>query len=266
MVSAPHTHRERPLGLFVTLHHHNPVHHNPRPRPPTQRERFWAAGHDSNQGNSAFSHTQLRRNLAEHSASALTSTPPQAGDNDLGDDSDGTEIAGGSSNNSPTGQPAPRRTMQQPAIERVDHARDERVLRADLVRVRLRGRKLGPSSKRYILGMAGVTEPQRTESGRWRLDECPRCACSYPPAAQWPNLIARASVFAGSRRSLLRAGLADVRGKAWARKWPARVGSRREGCGPEGWLPLNEKRKNQRSEERGAGPVAPRKHAWAYQH
>jgi hypothetical protein len=60
----------------------------------------------------------------------------------------------------------------------------------------------------YVPGMAGVTEPQRTEGGRWKLDECLRYACSFPSCTV-ANIC-----FVGLRRSLLRAGLADVRGKA----------------------------------------------------
>jgi hypothetical protein len=62
----PHACRKWPLSLFVTLHHHDPIHNNPRPPPPStqqrrrqcmQQEQFWAVGHDSSQGSSAFSHT-----------------------------------------------------------------------------------------------------------------------------------------------------------------------------------------------------------------
>ena len=142
---------------------------------------FWAAGHDSSQGSSAFSHTQLR-NLAEHAASASTSAPPQAGDNDSGDDSDGTEIAGGSSNDcsreqGPNGQPAPlgARAKSPAAKPRADEVGAQDAFIAGMIYAL--SRRLLPGAP-YIPGMAGVTEPQRTEGGRWKLDECLRCACS----------------------------------------------------------------------------------------
>jgi hypothetical protein len=138
---------------------------------------FWAAGHDSSQGSSAFSHTQLRH-LAEQSASASASVsiaPPQAGDNDSGDDSDGTEIAGGSSNDGsraqggPAGQPAAK---MQAVKMRADDVGAQDAFIAGMIYAL--SRRLMPGAP-YVPGFVGVTEPQRAEGGRWKLDECLRC-------------------------------------------------------------------------------------------
>lgn len=139
---------------------------------------FWAAGHDSSQGSSAFSHTQLRH-LAEQSASVSASVsiaPPQAGDNDSGDDSDGTEIAGGSSNDGsraqggPAGQPAAK---MQAAKMRADDVGAQDAFIAGMIYAL--SRRLMPGAP-YVPGFVGATEPQRTEGGRWKLDECLRFA------------------------------------------------------------------------------------------
>ncbi|KAF8257590.1 hypothetical protein EI94DRAFT_1708831 [Lactarius quietus] len=115
---------------------------------------FWVAGHDGSQGSSAFSHTQLR-NLAEQS----TSAPPQAGDHDSGDASDGTEIAGSRAQGPAGGQPAAigARAKQQDAKMRADDSPAD-------------------ACAPYIPGFVVVTEPQRTEGGRWKLDESLRGA------------------------------------------------------------------------------------------
>ena len=180
----------------TTTHGH---HHHPRGEAQSVRSGsgFWAAGHDSSQGSSAFSHTQMRH-LAEQSVSASASAPPQAGDNDSGDDSDGTEIAGSSNDGSraqgPAGQPASlgaRGKQQQAAKERADDVGAQDAFIAGMIYAL--SRRLMPGAP-YVPGLAGVTEPQRTEGGRWKLDECLRCArfffLNLTSAAQWPNLTA----------------------------------------------------------------------------
>jgi hypothetical protein len=69
---------------------------------------FWAAGHDSSHGSSAYSASQLRqlsgRSDLSHSHSAAVSAEVEPHADDSGDDSDGTEIAGGSSNDGSRGR------------------------------------------------------------------------------------------------------------------------------------------------------------------
>ena len=104
------------------------------------------------------------------------------GDNDWGDDSDGPEIAGGSRKDcsreqGPNGQPAPLGARAKPpaAKPRADEVGAQDAFIAGMIYAL--SRRLLPGAP-YIPGMAGVTEPQRTEGGRWKLDECLRCACS----------------------------------------------------------------------------------------
>ncbi|KAF8263735.1 hypothetical protein EI94DRAFT_1740259 [Lactarius quietus] len=119
---------------------------------------FWAAGHDSSQGSSAFSHTQLR-NLAEQSASA----PPQTGDHDSGDDSDGTEIADSSNDGSRAqgpaggGQPAAMgaRAKQQDAKMRTDDVGAQDAFIAGMIYAL--SRRLMPGAP-YIPGFAVLDE------------------------------------------------------------------------------------------------------------
>jgi hypothetical protein len=63
----------------------------------------------------------------------------------------------------PSRPPYPVRTVRQAAVdtERVDHARDERVLRADLVRARLRGWRLAlaPSGAGWPVGQSLLDPP-----------------------------------------------------------------------------------------------------------
>ena len=184
------------------------------------------------------------RHLAEQSASASASAPPQAGDNDSGDDSDGTEIAGSSNDGSraqgPAGQPASlgaRGKQQQAAKERADDVGAQDAFIAGMIYAL--SRRLMPGAP-YVPGLAGVTEPQRTEGGRWKLDECLRCACTF--FFTFDRTVAQSNCYScaplGSRRSSQGAGLVDVHGTAWARRWLARVGSTLDRCGLEGWLPL----------------------------
>ncbi len=143
---------------------------------------FWAAGHDSSHGSSAFSASQMRH-LADNSASsAEASGQRHAGDNDSGDDSDGTEIAGGSSNDGSraqhgaAGQAAPlgaRGKQQQAQKQRGDDVGAHDAFIAGMIYAL--SRRLLPGAP-YSPGLAGVTDAQRTEGGRWKLDECLRCA------------------------------------------------------------------------------------------
>ena len=145
------------------------------------------------------------RHLAEQSASLSVSVsaasgggasgggaPPQpdgggggGGDNDSGDDSDGTEIAGGSSNDGSRaqgvgggggaagghGQPATAKNLQQAAKMRADDVGAQDAFIAGMIYAL--SRRLMPGAP-YVPGMMGVTEPQRPEGGRWKLDECLR--------------------------------------------------------------------------------------------
>ena len=221
--------------------------HHPRSGEEAQSVRsgsgFWAAGHDSSQGSSAFSHTQMRQ-LAEQSASTQSASapPPQAcGDNDSGDDSDGTEIAGGSSNDGsraqgPAGQPAAlgTRGKQQAAKQRVDDVGAQDAFIAGMIYAL--SRRLLPGAP-YVPGLAVATEPQRTEGGRWKLDECLRCELVFSvfhPRLRGVGVTNLIIVFVcppppGSRRSSQGARPADVHGMAWVKRWLARVGSTRDG-------------------------------------
>ena len=83
-----------------TAHHHHPHNavgemHNVR-----SGNDFWTAGHNSNDGTTGFSAIQIRhmsgQSVFSSSACALGSIRPHA--NDVGDDSNRTEIAAGPSN------------------------------------------------------------------------------------------------------------------------------------------------------------------------
>ncbi|KAI9439013.1 hypothetical protein H4582DRAFT_1813774 [Lactarius indigo] len=172
-----------PSSLSATTTPSTPARHHPRNGEEAQSVRsgsgFWAAGHESSQGSSAFSASQLRR-LAEQSASASTSTPPQAADNDSGDDSDCTEIAGGSSNDGsraqgPAGQTptSGARSKQQAARHRADDVGAQDAFVAGMIYAL--SRRVLPGAP-YVPGMASATEVQRMEGGRWKLDECLRFA------------------------------------------------------------------------------------------
>ncbi|KAH8977028.1 hypothetical protein EDB86DRAFT_3010843 [Lactarius hatsudake] len=169
--------------LSATTNASTPGRHHPRSGEEAQSVRsgsgFWAAGHESSQGSSAFSATQLRH-LAEQSASTSASAPPQAADNDSGDDSDCTEIAGGSSNDGsraqgPAGQnPASgARVKQQAAKQRADDVGAQDAFIAGMIYAL--SRRVLPGAP-YVPGLASSTEAQRTEGGRWKLDECLRFA------------------------------------------------------------------------------------------
>jgi len=214
--------------------------HHPRNGEEAQSVRsgsgFWAAGHDSSQGSSAFSATQLRH-LAEHSTSTSASAPPQqAGDNDSGDDSDCTEIAGGSSNDGSRAQgPAGKapslgaRGKQQAAKQRADDVGAQDAFIAGMIYAL--SRRVLPGAP-YAPGLAGATEGQRIEGGRWKLDECLRCAWFFHPRPRGvgvANLTVNGVCSPGSRRSSQGAGPAGVHGTVWPRRWPARVGSTGEG-------------------------------------
>ena len=185
----PVTNTTSPSSLSTTTSPSTTTRHNPRSgggeaQSVRSGSGFWAAGHDSSQGSSAFSHTQMRH-LAEQSASMSASAPAQAGDNDSGDDSDGTEIAGGSSNDGsraqgggggPAGQPAAlgaRAKQQQAAKQRADDVGAQDAFIAGMIYAL--SRRLLPGAP-YVPGLAVATEAQRTEGGRWKLDECLRCA------------------------------------------------------------------------------------------
>ena len=150
---------------------------------------FLVAGHHSSQGSSAFSHPE-KHNFAEQSALPSTSATPQAGTNDSGDDSDGTEIAGGSSNDcsreqGPTLQPAPLGARAKPptAKQRADEVGMQDTFIAGIIYAL--SRRLLPGAT-HVPGIAVVTEPQRTEGGRSKLDKCLKCTCSSPQLHSGP--------------------------------------------------------------------------------
>jgi hypothetical protein len=165
---------------------------------------FWAAGHDSSHGSSAFSASLL------HHLSTNSATSPQA--DDSGDDSDGTEIAAGSSNDGtgaaratavprsqqttqqqqqqqqqhqqhqqqaqpPPQKQQPQQPQQQQHQPRVDDTGAQDAFVAGMIYAL--SRRLLPGAP-YAPGLAGVTDVHRSEGGRWKLDECLRCACRGP--------------------------------------------------------------------------------------
>ena len=176
---------------------------------------FWAAGHDSSHGSSAFSATQFRQ-LSGRSADSHNSAPvgvgaePEAHADDSGDDSDGTEIAASSSNDGsrgvhgpgpgPVSTPPPTRgqsgqqqqqaqTQQtpvqhqqqqqqqsqqsQPTTPRAEDAGAQDAFIAGMIYAL--SRRLMPGAP-YAPGQSGsgAAEAQRSEGGRWKLDECLR--------------------------------------------------------------------------------------------
>ncbi|KAI0266591.1 Ribokinase-like protein [Russula aff. rugulosa BPL654] len=149
---------------------------------------FWAAGHDSSHGSSAYSASQLRQLSAD----------------DSGDDSDGTEIAGDSSNGSraahgpsttsaqargqQSGHPGPPQTpqtqAQQPQPQQQNtQAQTQRAEDIGAQDAFIAG-MIYALSKRLLPGApyapgqsgSGAAEASRSEGGRWKLDECLRFA------------------------------------------------------------------------------------------
>jgi hypothetical protein len=151
---------------------------------------FWAAGHDSSHGSSAFSATQMRQLTGRSglSVSACASGEQQAGE-DSGDDSDGTEIAAGSSNDGsrgaahgsssaqtrgPQAGQQPQQQQPQPQSQRADDVGAQDAFIAGMIYAL--SRRLLPGAP-YAPGLSGSTEAQRSEGGRWKLDECLRYVC-----------------------------------------------------------------------------------------
>lgn len=187
---------------------------------------FWAAGHDSSHGSSAFSATQLRQLSGRSglSESACASGEPHAGD-DSGDDSDGTEIAAGSSNGSrgaahgsSSAQTRGQQVGQQPQqqqqsqSQRADDVGAQDAFIAGMIYAL--SRRMLPGAP-YAPGQSGATEALRSEDGRWKLDECLRCVVGGRAGRMTDELMAAI----GSRRSLLGVGRADGRGRVWGRRW-----------------------------------------------
>jgi hypothetical protein len=173
---------------------------------------FWAAGHDSSHGSSAYSASQLRQlsgrsdlsHSHSHSHSAPVSTEAEPHADDSGDDSDGTEIAGGSSNdgsraaahgpNTPSaqvrgqqsGHPGPQQppqTQPQQPQPQQQNAQTQ-TLRAEDIgaqdafiagMIYALSKRLLPGAP-YAPGLSGsgAAEASRSEGGRWKLDECLR--------------------------------------------------------------------------------------------
>ena len=176
---------------------------------------FWAAGHDSSHGSSAFSATQIRQ-LSGRSAQSHGSAPVGVGSveaeaephaDDSGDDSDGTEIAASSSNDGsraahgpgssgPAPAPAqlsgqqqqaqqtPMQQQQQQQQQQESQQPQPQLQRAEDVgaqdafiagMIYALSRRLMPGAP-YAPGQSGsgAAEAQRSEGGRWKLDECLR--------------------------------------------------------------------------------------------
>jgi len=178
---------------------------------------FWAAGHDSSHGSSAFSATQFRQLSSSTGHSGVTPSASaeehhhhhhHGGGDDSGDDSDGTEIAAGSSNDgsraahggavSGRGQqagqqpqqpslPLPQlqqvqqqqQQQQQPQQQQQDKSQGQRAGDVGAQDAFIAGmiyalsRRLLPGAP-YAPGLSGAAEAQRSEGGRWKLDECLR--------------------------------------------------------------------------------------------
>jgi len=179
---------------------------------------FWAAGHDSSHGSSAFSASQIRQlsgrsdlshsNSHSHSAAVVE---PHA--DDSGDDSDGTEIAVGSSNDGSRAahgpsttsaqargqqsgqqqqqqqQQQPMQTQTQPQPQTQQPQPQQQNSKTETQRVEDIGAQdafiagmIYALSKRLMPGApyapgqssSGAAEASRSEGGRWKLDECLR--------------------------------------------------------------------------------------------
>ncbi|KAF8493656.1 hypothetical protein F5888DRAFT_1617763 [Russula emetica] len=149
---------------------------------------FWAAGHDSSHGSSAYSASQLRQ-LSD----------------DSGDDSDGTEIAGGSSNDGSRGAHGPSTTSAQARGQQSGHQGPQQPPQTQTQQPQPQQQNTQTQTQRaedigaqdaFIAGMiyalskrllpgapyapgqsgSGVAEASRSEGGRWKLDECLRFA------------------------------------------------------------------------------------------
>jgi hypothetical protein len=166
---------------------------------------FWAAGHDSSHGSSAYSASQLRqlsgRSDLSHSISAAVSAEAEPHADDSGDDSDGTEIAGESSNGSraahgpsttpaqPRGQQSGHPGPQQPPQIQTQQPQPQQNTQSQTQRAEDIGAQdafiagmIYALSKRLLPGApyapgqsgSGAAEASRSEGGRWKLDECLR--------------------------------------------------------------------------------------------
>ena len=168
---------------------------------------FWAAGHDSSHGSSAYSASQLRQlsgrsdlsHSLSHSVSAAVSAEAEPHADDSGDDSDGTEIAGESSNGSraahgpsttpaqargpqsgpqqppqtPGQQPQPQQQNTQTQTQRVEDIGAQDAFIAGMIYAL--SKRLLPGAP-YAPGQSGsgAADALRSEGGRWKLDECLR--------------------------------------------------------------------------------------------
>ena len=155
---------------------------------------FWAAGHDSSNGSSAFSAMQMRQLSGQSglSSSACASGSAEPHANDSGDDSDGTEIASGLSNDDSRvaqgassarargGQPSGSQQQQGPQTQQTQQTQAQRAGDVGSQDAFIAGmiyvlsRRLLPGAP-YAPGLSASTEAQRSEGGWWKLDECLRC-------------------------------------------------------------------------------------------
>ncbi|KAI0286280.1 hypothetical protein BC826DRAFT_918147 [Russula brevipes] len=147
-------------GTPSAARHHHPRNGTEEAQSVRTGSGFWAAGHDSSHGSSAFSATQVRQ-LYSHVASRAAE--PHA--DDSGDDSDGTEIAAGSSNDG-------SRVAQNQSQRAEDVGAQDAFIAGMIYAL---SRRLLPGAP-YAPGLSGSAEAQRSEGGRWKLDECLRFA------------------------------------------------------------------------------------------
>ncbi|KAI9507412.1 hypothetical protein F5148DRAFT_1205370 [Russula earlei] len=160
---------------------------------------FWAAGHDSSHGSSAFSATQLRQLSGQSAVSAASVTGEAQGD-DSGDDSDGTEIAAGSSTDGPVlprGKPAGQQPQQE--LQEQQHQQQDEKVQAE------RTDDVGAQDA-FIAGMIFALtrrDAQRSDGGRWKLDECLRFATEFAGRK------ARRRTWDGLREEMAQAGWFD---------------------------------------------------------
>jgi len=173
-------------------HHHHPRNGVEEAHSVRSGSGFWAAGHDSSNGSSAFSAMQMRQLSGQSglSSSACASGSAEPHANDSGDDSDGTEIAAGSSNDGsrvaqgassagargqPSGQQQQQQQHQQAQQTQAQRAEDVGSQDAFIAgMIYALSRRLLPGAP-YAPGMSSSTDAQRSEGGRWKLDECLRC-------------------------------------------------------------------------------------------
>ena len=179
-------------------HHHHHHHHLRNGVEEAQSVRsgsgFWAACHDISNESSAFSAMQTRQLSGQSglSSSACASGSAEPHANDSGDDSDGTEIAAGSSNDGSRvaqgessgvaqgGKHSVSQQQQGPQVRQTQQMQAQRTEDVGSQDAFIAGmiyalsQRLLPGAP-YAPGLSVSTEAQRSEGGRWKLGECLRC-------------------------------------------------------------------------------------------